>query len=208
MQLSPTSPSYHCPGIAGKVAAYSWTKNLSIIPSKDPFHATFRPSFWGTYRPPDLINDCLRPFAATASVFLHSPLTTHSHHCPETLHHTDLSSTIIDGRIPAASRALSIPSRFPTTIAATVARTCRKKITGKTCLYVRGDFPLEPRDWGIPRKWREEAAAAARGRWLKKGEAVVSVQKIWFPSGSRRWSRIPRLGGSPFLFFHDLSLSS
>ena len=99
-------------------------------------------------------------------------LTTHSHHSPETLYHTDLSSTIIDGRIPTASRALSIPSRIPTTIAATIARTCCKKTTGKTRLYVREDFPLELRDWGIPRnRERRQAMVAvtvARGRWLKK----------------------------------------
>lgn len=150
-----------------------------------PFFA--RPS-GATHRPPDRINDCLRPFAATASVFLHSewdpfhhPLTPPSRNPP---HHTDLSSTIIDGRIPAASRALSIPDRIPATIAATVARTCRKKTTGKTRLYVRGDFPLElgnTAKWGEEEEEEEEEAVAtaaaaaavaatteARRRWLKK----------------------------------------
>lgn len=83
------------------------------------------------------------------------------------LRHTDLSSTIIDGRIPAESCALSIPSKIPTTIAATAARTCRKKTSGKTRLYVREDFPFEVRDgrWKDRSGRRDGPRKMAEKRW-------------------------------------------
>lgn len=178
MQLSPTSPSCHCPDIPGKVAAYSWTKNLSIIPGEDPFDAIFRPSFWGAYRPPDRINDCLRPFAATASVFLHSEwspyhlLTLLSRNPPPYGFVLDNNRRADTGGV---SCIINPEDRIPTTIAATVARTCRKKITGKTRLYVRRDFPLELGNTAKrgERRWR-------RGRRHEEDEKKV---KRSFPCG-------------------------
>lgn len=201
MQLSPTNPSCHCPSILEK-AAYSWTKNLSIIPGKDPFDAIFRPSSWGTYRPPDRINDCLRPFAATASVFLHSEWSPH----PLTLSRdpppygfvldnnrradTGGVSCIINPGVGSRRQSLP-PSR---------ERAARKPPEKHVCTFEE----ISRLNWETG-KYREMGrGGGGNGGTRKMAEKKVkrsSVRKIWFPSGARRWSRIPRLGGSPLFFF-------
>lgn len=100
----------------------------------------------------------------------HYPLTPMS----RILRHTDLSSTIIDGRIPAASCALSIPSKILTTIVATAGEDVPQENRRKNTSIRSRRFPArtERREAeGIPRK--------RKGRIGRGGGPRKIAEKRW-----------------------------